>query len=76
MSGSLYWEPATNASKPVPKADHLLRDILSTRYELPARLDQSDLDYLTGLRDAGMEGARELIKLISKHEAIIVSVIY
>lgn len=76
MSGSLHWEPALSNAEPVTKAGSIIRDILSARYGMPARLDAGDIDYLRGIRDTGLDGAAELIALIERHGAIVVSIIY
>lgn len=70
MSMGLYWRPERNTSGELP--DDLKR-ALQKRYGTPLLdycLDDCDLSYLAGLRDAGVKGANELIHAIEKHERI------
>lgn len=70
MSMGLYWKPEKNNDKRLP--DDLKR-ALQKRYDTPLLdhcLDDSDLSYLEGLRDAGVKGAQELINAIEKHGRI------
>lgn len=78
MSSSLMWRPA----HPV-ESGTLPREL---KYPLSRRLwdtdgstghgdavvDAGHIPYLEGLRDAGVKGADELIKLIETHGAVIV----
>lgn len=75
MSTSLYWRPAP---KDVPPADTLpseLKKALARRYwdhdgsmwADEREFDSADVPYLEGLRDAGLDGAAELIAAIKKH---------
>ena len=70
MSMGLYWRPEKNSTGELP--DELKR-ILQKRYGNPLlgyHLDDCDLSYLIGLRDAGVKGAQELINAIEKHGRI------
>lgn len=77
MSASLTWEPAISKVKGyLPIA---LRLILEKSYGIrmePTKLGKESLPYLNGLKDAGVEGALELIDLIEKHEAVILKLEY
>jgi hypothetical protein len=42
----------------------------------PLKLDCSDLEYITGLRDDGVDGAQRLLDLIEKYDSIEVYVQY
>ena len=78
MSSSLKWRPAMSQSRTLPRP---------LKYPLSRRLWDTDgstghgdavvtveehLPYLEGLRDAGVEGAQELIDILNKHVAVIV----
>lgn len=74
MSQSLYWRPAK------PRKESSLPDtlklILKKRYETLDCANENDvldagaLPYLEGLADAGVDGAKELIAAIKRHEQV------
>lgn len=73
MSSTLYWRPV-GGGKSLPDA---IKRALKKRFDLKnTTLQTHDLDYLNGLRDAGVEGAEELIAAIEKHEAITLSEVW
>ncbi len=52
-----------------------LRQVLEKRYKkFPKVVSAADIDYLSGLRDAGIEGAQELIELIDEYEEIEINI--
>lgn len=76
MSLSLYWQPV-----PEPQPEDVPGDLdwlLRQRYwdaqgyprTDPVDLDSRDIAWLEGLRDAGKDGAEELIAIIRKHGTI------
>jgi hypothetical protein len=68
MSSTLYWRPRLKAAKSLP--DHLkivLRNSNTFAGGLNVTLDRENIGYLSGLRDAGVEGADKLIEAIEKH---------
>jgi hypothetical protein len=72
MGSSLVWHT-------IPKGKDLptgLKWIIEKRYQLPWTFDQSDIKYLEGLRDSGIEGADQLIEAIEKYEEIVVKLEY
>ena len=69
MSANLMWEPAKRKSESLPDAlKFVLRDKLGV--EGRVRFGHEQLAYLRGLRDAGIEGAQELIDIIDKYEEV------
>lgn len=70
MSTNLYWEPAERPLKAV--GDTALKSILRERFGFPVKLvlSASNISYLSGLQDAGVDGAKELIAAIEKHGSI------
>ena len=73
MSANLKWEPAKREAGDLPDGlKFALRDKrgMFQSGDGRERFDESDLNYLRGLMDAGIEGAQELIELIEKHEAV------
>lgn len=76
MVACIYWKPV-KSGKCV--GDTKLRDCLDKQYELRhsnKELDDTDIKYLSGLADAGVDGAEELIDAIEKHDIIEVSIEY
>lgn len=69
MSSSLEWEPRNRERESLPDE---LKFVLRKRYGEPVSsiIDDSDLAYLAGLRDAGIEGAEDLIEAINKYGEI------
>ncbi len=70
MTSSLYWWPVPiNSGECLPDR---LKFVLRVRHGDPVQitLGHGDLSYLTGLRDAGVDGARELIGAIEKYDEI------
>ncbi len=70
MSITLMWKPITKESRSLP--DGLKRAISRRLFETDgiAVMRESDIPYLEGLRDAGINEAEELIDIILKHEHI------
>ena len=70
MSYFLYWTPTkTNQEDILPER---LRQVLNKRFSyLPGTvLDNDNIDYLEGLRDADVPGVQTLITAIHKHNEI------
>lgn len=68
MSATLVWQVK-------PKSDYKslpfqLRCVLEKKWIFPVVVGFSDLYYLEGLKDAGIEGAEELMGLIHQFEEI------
>jgi hypothetical protein len=64
MTTALYWRQVSKNDKRV--GDIQLKNLLRNRFGYPHVLNQSDIDYLKGLDDAGVEGAMDLIEALSK----------
>ena len=73
MSSTLCWEPKHRETKTLPNA---LKYVLQKKEGLDGVINitmgESDLGYLQGLKDAGIEGAEELITAIEKHNQVLV----
>jgi hypothetical protein len=69
MSQSLYWEPADRDAFDLSDK---LKFAMRKKYQghVDGILDHSDIGYLQGLLDAGIEEAQALIDAIAKHERI------
>lgn len=73
MSSNIYWRPI------VPIEGHrlpfALKSVLRKKFGYPIQgvLQASDLGYIEGLKDAGIEGAEQLIEAVEKHQMIEVS---
>lgn len=70
MSTTLYWKPVTLEAGYLPDE---LKYILQKRYEgyiEGVTIGPKSLNYLEGLKDAGVKGAEELMELIEQHEKI------
>lgn len=75
MSSTLMWQPIREPGGCLPDE---LKKVISRRLWGTdgscgigvAPVDRSDISYLEGLRDGGVKGADELIKLIRKHDKI------
>ena len=75
MSSTLMWQQFRQADGHLP--DELKRVISRKLWDTDgscgigkSTVDKSDIPYLEGLRDAGIKGADELIKLIYNHDEI------
>lgn len=65
MSSSLVWKPIEPVRGTLPNA---LKFVLRKRSDTwPQTFCQRDLDYLNGLIDCEVEGAKELYQLILEH---------
>lgn len=71
MSSNLAWEPGCRQKNSLPDQ---LKFVLRKKYGdvVDANMDTDDLPYLTGLRDAGIDGAQTLIDAIEKYDEISV----
>jgi hypothetical protein len=78
MSRSLYWRLIPKTPEPMDVPADVV-DALRSRYweddwgrprHEPTDLDKRDVSWLEGLRDAGLEGANELIIAIFDHDTI------
>jgi hypothetical protein len=70
MDKSLYWEPCKES---VEISDVVLKKILVDRWKIDRSysvLRESDLSYLQGLLDAGVEGVEDLIEAICIYKEI------
>lgn len=77
MSSTLMWKPVDPTENSLP--DELKRAISRRLWDTDGScgggekiLDADDVEYITGLRDAGVKGATELIKAINKYGEVIV----
>lgn len=62
-----------NPYKSVVTCDDKLRDILKIKYNLTqgkATLTEDDLNYIYGLKDAGIPDATKLITAINQHKKV------
>ena len=72
MTSNLSWEPANRKTTDLPTDIKLtLRKSFGGESLDGVRLNDHNVGYLMGLRDAGIEGAKELIDAIEKHEEIV-----
>lgn len=76
MSSSLMWRPVDKTAHNLP--DQLKRTLSRKLWDTDgscghgeATMTHADIPYLEGLRDAGVKGADDLIKIIEEHEAVI-----
>lgn len=70
MSSNLVWRPE------VKKGNRLSNDlklILRRKWHLPYTCSESDFPYIEGLKDAGVDGAEDLLSLILIHKVVILS---
>jgi len=67
MSCSLYWRPVGGGNQ---VGGSQLREAIREEFGSDTRLDMGALPFLRGLAAAGMEGARQLIAAIEKHDVI------
>lgn len=78
MSTSLYWRPVPQDTPPARDLPYDLKKAISQRfwghdgslYGDEVELTQAHVMYLEGLRDAGVDGAADLIAAIRAHGAI------
>jgi hypothetical protein len=75
MSSTLYWVPTPRDRKPLPDR---LKHALQKRYSSPlhTKITGAECDYLEGLRDAGIDGAEELLEAVLQHGEIELSEVY
>jgi hypothetical protein len=66
MSSTLMWAPIPDG-RALPYA---LKKALESMLDRAQTFDASNLEYLRGLRDGGVEGAQKLIDAIDKHETV------
>jgi len=76
MSSNLYWRPVDVNAERLPKSlkfaiSRRLWDTDGSCGSGEAVMSVNDIPYLEGLRDAGVDGAKELIGHIEKHGAVI-----
>lgn len=73
MGQNLYWRPKSNLRNDLSDA---LKRVLRDKRELSGAREhtysQSEISYLRGLVDAGIDGAQELIDAIERHGEVIV----
>ena len=71
MSSTLVWEPLDRGKKELPDE---IKYILRKKYGEPVKivLSECDIEYLQGVKDAGVESIETLIKAIEKYHKIIV----
>jgi len=67
MSCSLFWRPVGGGNQ---VGGSQLREAIRGEFGSDARLDMNAIPYLRGLAAAGIDGARELIAAIGKHDVI------
>lgn len=77
MKTNLYWRPVQpTRSHQLP---HALKSILARRYwgqggvaepDSPYRMDDDEVPYLTGLLDADVAGAADLIAALRQHRSV------
>lgn len=74
MSATLMWEPKKRKAQSLPDAlKFILRDSLGAGMGWQGgriTFNHSNDAYLRGLRDAGIEGAQELLDAIEQHEEV------
>ena len=75
MSSSLIWTPVNKEANDLPDQ---LKYVLQKRYGsvIDAIFTINDYGYLSGLIDAGIDGADELLKAVSKHEEVRVKEVF
>lgn len=79
MSTSLYWRPVPKDPAPGDVPEDVVSALRRRYWEEwpnsadrsePREIGQTDIAWLEGLRDAGLEGANELIAAIREHGTI------
>lgn len=76
MSATLVWRVVEPPRGCLPYA---LSSVLRKNYTLDShgtKFTSADKEYLRGLIDAGVDGARELSELIDEHEEIVIYLEY
>lgn len=68
MSAKVHWRPVQPIHERL--GDLQLREIMTKRYQLPYQFGTADCDYIRGLMDAGVEGAKEMLEAIKRHGII------
>lgn len=76
MGSNLLWKPKVTEGEPLP---YKLKRVISRKLwdtdgscgEGEATVDESLLPYLEGLKDAGIDGAEELIDIINTHKEVV-----
>ena len=68
MSTNLVWQLVKKSDyKTLPKS---LKFIIEEKFKFPCVIGLEDYGYFRGLHDAGIEGADEVLELITKYESI------
>ena len=72
MSSSLHWRPPASTSSDLPEQ---LKLVLRKKHGQMRdfEIGGDEYDYLEGLRDAGVDGAQELLDLIDKHGKVFLT---
>jgi hypothetical protein len=78
MSSDLYWRPAPEPPADPPTLPEGLKKIIAQRFwghdgslnGQPVMVDRSSIDYFSGLADADVDGAQDVIDAILKHGRI------
>lgn len=68
MGVNLYWRPI-NKGKVLPSRLKMI--LQNTENRFPLRVDGQSYDYFLGLKDAGIDGAEEVLDLIDKYGEIM-----
>jgi len=76
VSSNLIWVPIVH-SKQNDLSDKF-KFVLEKRYDLAddIRMDASDIDYLQGILDCGIDDAEKVIRAIREHGEIALSLVY
>lgn len=69
----MIWKPITTEKNYLPDE---LKFVVESTWAFPVRLSHGSMEYLRGLYDAGIPGARELIDAIVIHDIIEVNLEY
>lgn len=69
MSASLLWSPVSDG-KTLPDALRFALEKRHPQWSGELEYGARDLPYLQGLRDAGVDGAQDLIDIIEKHDQV------
>jgi len=69
MSNNLYWKPFQNKGKDL---DTSLKFALRARYGFPinGQFNEANIEFLTGLKIAGVKDAEKLIEAIEKYHVV------
>ena len=70
MSTNLYWEPVE--PHPANSLPDKLKFVLRETWGWPVKctLDSSNIGFFRGLAAAGIDGAKEVVELLEKYDAI------